>query len=192
MLSDARLRATDPNKMLMLLFIASEATFFAFLILAYVYFRTFPESGPTAREALDPVKTGFFSLFLFASSGTMHLGQLGLREGRQKAFATWLLVTIVLGVVFLAGQASEWATLIQDNVTISRNLFGATFFTLTGLHGLHVLLGLVFLSIVLGISKDFTTAHEPAGVECVALYWHFVDVVWVVLFAIIYLGVFAG
>ncbi|MBM3461518.1 MAG: heme-copper oxidase subunit III [Armatimonadetes bacterium] len=191
---DARLRGMEQNKMLMLGFIASEATFFTFLIIAYVYFRTFPETGPSARSVLDPMKTGIFSIFLIASSFTLHVGQISLRKGGASAFGHWLLVTIGFGAIFLTGQALEWNALIAEQVTISRNLFGATFYTLTGLHGLHVFVGLVFLTIVYGLTLrgDFAGGGDPAGVECLSLYWHFVDVVWILLFGIIYLGVFAG
>lgn len=178
----------EKHRMLTGLFILSEATFFLFLIIAYVYFRTWPPNGPTA-QVLDPVTTGFFSLFLFASSLTVWLGERELHKGNAGAFNTWLAVTIALGLIFLGGQALEWRTLIGEGVTISRNLFGTTFYTLTGLHGLHVMLGLIGLGalLVLGWLGEFRRG-STAAVDCVSMYWHFVDVVWVALYGIIYVG----
>jgi heme/copper-type cytochrome/quinol oxidase subunit 3 len=100
----------------------------------------------------------------------------------------WLLVTVVLGAVFLIGQGWEYLRLIGENVTISRNLFGSTFFTLTGFHGLHVFSGLVALAILCGLAAAgwFAGPHSIA-LETVGWYWHFVDVVWIVIFSIIYL-----
>jgi heme/copper-type cytochrome/quinol oxidase subunit 3 len=99
------------------------------------------------------------------------------------------ILTIGLGAVFLFGQGREYAQLLREHVTISSNLFGTTFFTLTGFHGLHVLIGLVALAILLGLALagDFKDPEAP-GVGAVGLYWHFVDAVWIVIFTIVYLG----
>ena len=101
----------------------------------------------------------------------------------------WLLATVGLGAVFLCGQGREYAQLLREHVTISRNLFGTTFFTLTGFHGLHVLIGLVALAILLGLALagGFKDPRAP-GVGAVGLYWHFVDAVWIVIFAVVYPG----
>ena len=100
----------------------------------------------------------------------------------------WLLITILLGVTFLAGQGIEYADLLTHHVTISRDLFGSTFFTLTGFHGLHVFVGLLLLTLLL-LLFVFGRKSKPAlpGVESIAYYWHFVDAVWVVIFSIVYL-----
>jgi heme/copper-type cytochrome/quinol oxidase subunit 3 len=169
----------------MILFVASEAIFFLLLVLAYVNFHA--STGPTASSVLDPVKTGLFSLALFSSSFTMWLAE----KARKKESAwvrLWLLSTIFLGATFLTGQALEYAHLLHKDITISQGLFGSTFFTLTGFHGLHVLLGLVLISILLGLAV-FGRKQEPAlaGFQSVAIYWHFVDAVWVVIFAVVYL-----
>lgn len=179
----------EKHRLLTVLFLLSEATFFGFLILAYVYFRTYPADGPSAESSLEVGKTLFFSLFLFASSGTIWLGERALHRGRPAAFDFWLVVTIVLGLIFLAGQALEWRELMAHGVTVSRNLFGTTFYTLTGLHGLHVILGLVGLAALLVLARMGDFRRGPtAAIDCVSMYWHFVDVVWVLLFGIIYLG----
>jgi cytochrome c oxidase subunit III len=181
----------DKNKLAMLLFISSEAIFFALLILAYVAYHRTAGSGPTAASALDPVKTGVFSLFLLSSSLTMHRATTSTRAARRAGQRAWLAATIVLGGVFLVGQGLEYASLIRRNVTISRDLFGTTFFTLTGFHGLHVFLGLVMLAILLGLGI-LHPREEPraTAVEAVGVYWHFVDAVWIVIFSVVYLWAF--
>ena len=178
-------------KLAMVLFILSEGTFFAFLILAYVYFRSITHSAHIAATVLDPMQTGIFSVCLFASSGTMELGIKSMRRKNFAGLRFWLLATIVLGAVFLVGQGREYLHLYSQNITISRNIFGTSFFTLTGFHGLHVLLGLIMLAIMLGLamSKRFVTRHGDA-LEVASYYWHFVDLVWVVIFTVVYLWVF--
>jgi len=178
----------EKNKIGMLAFIASEATFFLLLIIAYVYYQARPPSGPTAANSLDPLTTGIFSLFLFASSFTIWRAGKSLSAGSRRRFSAWLIATILLGVIFLAGQAAEWSRLISARTTISTNLFGTTFFTLTGFHGAHVLIGLLALAIlaVLALSGN-VRGPRSAGVETISLYWHFVDLVWVAIYAIIYL-----
>lgn len=179
------------NRMLVGFFIASESIFFVMLILAYVNFHGSITDGPTAVNSLNPVKTGIFSLFLFASSFTVWLAGRSLRNRNHAMLKFWILVTIILGVTFIFGQGLEWKGLIDKNITISRNVFGTTFFTLTGFHGFHVCAGLIMLLLVLGFSLagDFKGPKSDA-VECVSLYWHFVDGVWVVVFSVIYLWAF--
>lgn len=180
----------NKNKLGMILFIGSEAVFFTLLILAYVFFRGSSSSGPTAASSLDPLTTGLFSLFLFASSFTVWRAEKSLARSHPGQLRGWLLATLGLGLVFLLGQGLEWSHLFNQGATISRNLFGTTFFTLTGFHGLHVFIGLVALGIVLGLAQAGEFKSGPsAALESVALYWHFVDVVWVVIFTVVYLGV---
>jgi len=179
------------NKMLIGLFVASESIFFLMLILAYVNFHNSVTDGPTAFNSLDPVRTGIFSLFLLASSLSVWLAGRSLVTKNHLMMKIWILVTIVLGAIFIYGQASEWMGLIAQNITISRNVFGTTFFTLTGFHGLHVCVGLLMLLILLGLSLfgDFK-GPKSDGVECVSIYWHFVDGVWIVVYSVIYLWAF--
>jgi heme/copper-type cytochrome/quinol oxidase subunit 3 len=172
----------------MLLFVVSESVFFLLLILAFAFFHK-PGSGVEQASALlSPVKTGLFSLALFSSSATMWLAGLSRRKGRRGAVRFWLFSTIALGTVFLVGQGREYAGLLEHHVTISQNVFGTTFFTLTGFHGFHVLGGLVLLSILLGLAL-FGTPREPArpAMDAISIYWHFVDGVWVVIFSVVYL-----
>jgi len=178
----------DNNKLAMVLFLTSEGTFFVFLIIAYVYYHAISNTGVMAAKYLDPLKTGIYTIFLLSSSLTVWQAEKSLRRGNQKGFRSWLLVTIVLGAVFLFGQATEYIHLYGEGVTISANIFGTSFFTLTGFHGFHVLLGLIALTVLfaLALKGDFSEKHSSA-VEAVALYWHFVDWVWVVIFSVIYL-----
>jgi heme/copper-type cytochrome/quinol oxidase subunit 3 len=175
-------------------FIASEATFFAFLIVAYVYFHVFGSHlGPSAKTSLDPVKTGIFSIFLISSSLTFWLAERALKNGSVSGLRMWLSVTIVFGAIFIVGQGLEYLHLFRENVTVSSNVFGSTFFTLTGLHGLHVLMGLmsIFVLLVCATRNVYAPPHSVA-IESVGLYWHFVDAVWIVLFGLIYImGVYA-
>jgi heme/copper-type cytochrome/quinol oxidase subunit 3 len=158
----------------MAMFLLSEAVFFFMLIAAFVYFRA--ASVAAAAANLNLGTTAIYTVCLMASSFTMwRAAATGLR--------CWLGGTILLGAVFLFGQGSEYLRLFHQKIRISESLFGTTFFTLTGLHGLHVLVGLVLLAILLGLERRVV-------VETVALYWYFVDVVWIAIFAIVYLWTF--
>jgi heme/copper-type cytochrome/quinol oxidase subunit 3 len=180
----------NKSKLGMALFLAAEANFFLLLILAYAYYHGACAGGPTAASSLHPARAAINTCFLLASSVTMWQAEQGRKRGAQSALCGWLLATVVLGAIFLAGQGWEYVGLIQQDVTISRDLFGTTFFTLTGFHGLHVFVGLVALTTVLGLALagDFKRPGEVT-VEVVALYWHFVDAVWIVIFCLVYLWV---
>ena len=179
----------EKNKLAMGLFIASEAIFFALLILAYVYFERSAAGGPSASNSLHPSRTAAYTVALLGSSFTLWRAERSRGRGSQRGLFGWLLATIGLGAVFLFGQGREYAQLLREHVTISSNLFGTTFFTLTGFHGLHVLIGLVALAILLGLALagDFKDPEAP-GVGAVGLYWHFVDAVWIVIFTVVYVG----
>jgi heme/copper-type cytochrome/quinol oxidase subunit 3 len=176
-------------RLAMLLFVASESVFFILLIIAYVvYHRTSP-SAVDAFMYLDVPRTAVFTVSLISSSVTMWRAGINFRNCRRRAATAWLLATIALGALFLAGQGSEYVSLIKKNVTISRDLFGTTFFTLTGFHGLHVFIGLIMLFTLFGIELRRDIGHNPDAVEAVSIYWHFVDVVWMVIFPTVYLWV---
>jgi heme/copper-type cytochrome/quinol oxidase subunit 3 len=179
----------DTAKLAVAVFIASEAVFFAFLIFAYVYFAGATQ-GPNGSSSLNPPRTLIFTLCLLASSATLWMAERRLAGASQDGFRLWLGVTIVLGAIFLLGQGMEYAALIARTVTPARNLFGATFFTLTGFHGFHVLCGLVSLGalLILASRRHFGT-KETRGVGAVAMYWHFVDAVWIVIFSLVYVTV---
>ncbi len=178
----------DRNILGMALFIGSESIFFLLLILAYVNFHNQYGTGAMAAWHLNVTKTGIFSIALFASSGTLWLAEKA--HAKQSGIAIfWMLATIALGATFIIGQGMEYTELIRENLTISRDMFGSTFFTLTGFHGFHVIVGLILLSIALGVMAHGKKQHEitDIGLTCVSMYWHFVDVVWIAVFSVVYL-----
>jgi heme/copper-type cytochrome/quinol oxidase subunit 3 len=178
----------NTNRLGMLLFIASEGVFFLLLIIAFVIYHEDAGNGPEAAANLDLVPTAIFTAMLMASSVTVWLAGRCRKRDRHRSCLGWIAATFTLGAVFLVGQGREYARLIHENVTISRDLFGTTFFTVTGFHGLHVFIGLVLLLVLL-VSGLAWRGREPrtAMVETVSLYWHFVDAVWMVVFPVVYL-----
>ena len=169
-------------------FIVSEAGFFLILIIAYVFFNAHEHGGPSAKSALDVKTTATFTACLFASSVTLWLAERGIERGNHAAAARWLIATLALGAIFIVGQANEYLGLFRHGVTVSTNLFATTFFTLTGFHGLHVTVGLIALAIVLAraLAGDFKKKKSTL-LKSVGLYWHFVDVVWLAVFVVVYL-----
>jgi heme/copper-type cytochrome/quinol oxidase subunit 3 len=172
----------NKHKVLMTFFLASEALFFIALIIAYVYYT----HGSSTAKYLDINRTAIFTFALILSSVTMHIAGLELEKGKRNI--GWLVFTIILGIVFLIGQGTEYARLYSLNITLNQNLFGSSFFTLTGFHGLHVLLGLTVLSVmaVMIYSGSFKKV-ELSAFKSATMYWHFVDGVWIVVFSVVYL-----
>jgi cytochrome c oxidase subunit 1/cytochrome c oxidase subunit I+III len=178
----------DKNRVGMASFLVSESAFFLMLILAYLFYNSQFMNGPSSANSLNPLKTGIYTLCLIASSVTIWLAEKKLVVKNFSAFRRLLALTILLGSVFIFGQGLEYLHLIRAGVMVNSNLFATTFFTLTGFHGLHVCVGLAALLIVLGLSLagDFNQGRIEA-VKSIGLYWHFVDVVWLVVFSVIYL-----
>jgi cytochrome c oxidase subunit 3/cytochrome o ubiquinol oxidase subunit 3 len=143
-------------------------------------------SGPTPQQVLHvPV---FFTACLLSSSLTIHLAVRSLRKPKAGAFARWWFLTLFLGATFLAGTAVEWRHLIYDEgLTIQTNLFGTTYYSLVGLHAFHVLMGLLAISTVwLFVMFGKAKREHAERIDTLALYWHFVDTVWVVVFLVVY------
>ena len=182
----ARALGVLPLKLGMWLFLASEVMFFGGLISAFLHYKVnnpSPESG-----LLDVPLVGVNTFILLTSSFTVVLGLSAIRQGDRRGLIGFLGATILLGAAFLGGQGYEFASLFAHGVTLHSSLFGSSFFTLTGFHGLHVLIGIVWaLSTLAGAVRGRYSADRYEGVEAFGLYWHFVDVVWIVLFTIIYL-----
>lgn len=165
--------------------IAAEVAIFVIFIVAYAFYLGKSVSGPTPEVLSPPI---FGTACLLSSSMTLELALRLLERGKLRAFAAWWLATLALGSVFLGASALEWRHLMVDEgLTISTNLFGTTFYSLVGLHGLHVTIGLLLMAIVAALIpfKKLTREHT-SQLDVLALYWHFVDSVWVVVFALIY------
>lgn len=180
--------ALGPVQWGILAFLLSEVAFFSTLIVAYISFLHAGDTGPTPRVLSLPLVFGT-TFCLIASSFTIHQAERRLRADSQAAFLVWLLATMMLGILFLAGTGYEWHHLIfVDKLTISRNLFGTTFYTLVGFHALHVTGGVVamFILLVLGLRGRVSAANHISA-QMVGWYWHFVDGVWIVVFTVVYL-----
>jgi heme/copper-type cytochrome/quinol oxidase subunit 3 len=174
-----------------LTFIASEVAFFGSLLVAFAWYAFRDAPGPSPAD-LDIGRTAVFSIALFASSGTIVLADRRLEHGDRRGYRLWLLATVVLGLVFLFGQVTEYAQMIGEGATIGRNLFTSAFYTATGFHGAHVLIGLLAIATLAGLSWSRATERRGGGrfhaaAMSVSAYWHFVDVVWIVLFSTIYI-----
>jgi heme/copper-type cytochrome/quinol oxidase subunit 3 len=177
------------SKILILFFIASEAFFFLALIISYVYYTHSGRDLADTAQYLNFSRTALFTIFLLASSLTIWLVGKA-RENKDRNFRLfWLILTFLLGVVFLFGQGSEYVRLVRTDITISQNVFGSAFFTLTGFHGIHVIIGLIilFILVLMMLSKRFKPV-ESTVLESASLYWHFVDAVWIVVFSVVYIG----
>jgi cytochrome c oxidase subunit III len=170
----------------MLAFLLSEVALFSTLITTYLTFMGEDRIGPTPAEALSLPLVIVTTICLVSSSVAIHLA--GQKVGTA-AFALWWALTIVLGIVFLLGTAYEWRELIEKHhLTISRNLFGTTYYTLVGFHALHVMIGVLAMISVLAFAQIYgANAHAHTPIELVSWYWHFVDVVWIVVFVVVYL-----
>ena len=172
---------------MMKLVVGSEAVFFLALMMGFVYFAYFPGFDPKSVALLDLTKTGAFTGLLLASSFTFWQAETSYRDGEISSLKGWLAATVALGIVFLIGQGMEYNHLIASQLLISKGTFATGFFTLTGFHGLHVFIGIVILSVVLYLAflGDF---DRPASsvISAVGIYWHFVDIVWVVVFTLVY------
>ncbi len=167
--------------------IAAESAIFTIFVVAYLFYIGKSPMGPQPKDVLEaPI---FYSICLLSSSLTIHMAIRALRKGSVKNFGVWWLLTIVLGAAFLYGTASEWHRLIyREGLTISTNLFGTTYYSLVGLHGSHVIVGLILLSTVMAFTFLGKVSEEHAErVDVLSLYWHFVDAVWVVVFTVVYI-----
>jgi heme/copper-type cytochrome/quinol oxidase subunit 3 len=178
----------DHRKMVMWAFLGSECLFFGSLISTYLVYRNRSLTGPFPQDTFDIPYTSVSSFVLLMSSLTMVLALAAIQRGNVRGMRTWLVATGLLGSVFLGGQVYEFTTFIAHGLSLSRNLFGTTFFVLTGFHGAHVTVGVVILfSLFLNSLRGKLTRENSLVVELAGLYWHFVDVVWVVIFTVVYL-----
>jgi cytochrome c oxidase subunit III len=176
----------DRGRVAMLSLIAAEAAIFAIFVVAYVFYLGKSLTGPMPKDVLSiPI---VYTICLLSSSLTIHFAAKSLRRGSVLRFGVLWLATITLGAAFLYGTGSEWYRLIyKEGFTISTNLFGTTYYSLVGLHAFHVVVGLVSLSIVMVFTLLGSVRAEHAErIDVLSLYWHFVDMVWVVVFTVVY------
>ena len=167
--------------------IAAESAIFTIFLVAYIFYIGKSQTGPQPIHVLHvPI---FYTVCLLSSSLTIHIAARRIARGETAAFGRWWIATILLGATFLFGTAREWQHLIAvDGLTISTNLFGTTYYSLVGLHAFHVTVGLLALLTVsiLTLFGRVTEKHAERT-EVLSLYWHFVDVVWVVVFTVVYI-----
>ena len=178
-----------PNvKLGMWVFLSSEALFFGAFISTYLLYRGRDQVGPHPDDLFDIPFTSVTSFILLLSSMTMVLALAAIQRGDDRRFRIWITATALFGLTFVAGQVYEFTNFYREGLSLKTNLFGSSFFTLTGLHGAHVTMGIVWLLTLLGRSAQGRLTRENSeAVEVAGLYWHFVDVVWIVLFTVIYL-----
>lgn len=167
--------------------IVGESAIFVIFVVAYIYNIGRGLTGPTPKDVLEvPI---FNTICLFSSSATIWLAERALERSQIKRFGAWWVITLILGAIFIVGTGIEWHKLIyRDGLTISTNLFGTTFYSLVGLHATHVIFGLIALSTVLIFTLTGHIRQEHSErVQVLALYWHFVDAIWVVVFTVVYI-----
>jgi heme/copper-type cytochrome/quinol oxidase subunit 3 len=178
----------DNQKLGVWALIGSEAVFFSALIVTYVVLRGRSIAGPLPKQALDIPLTAVNTFVLICSSLTMVSALAAINAGSVRRMRLLLGATMLLGLIFLGGQVTEFTLLANQGLSLSVNLFGASFFTLTGFHGAHVTAGVIWIGFVLARSlRGGITREKHASVELVGLYWHFVDLIWIIIFTIVYL-----
>ena len=188
----------DNRKLLMWLFLASECLFFGGLIGTYLLYRNSSVAPPCPTDCVfdgvthaglyDIPFTSVSAFVLLMSSVTMVLALAAIQRNDRRGLQIWLAATALLGMTFLAGQAFEFTEFYNEGLTLNSNLFGTSFFVLTGFHGAHVSVGvLILLSLWIMARRGRITSENALNVELAGLYWHFVDIVWIVIFTLVYL-----
>ena len=175
------------TKLAMWLFLASECLLFGGLITTFLLYKN-PLEGPTGPEVYDIPFTSTSSFVLLMSSLTMVLAVSAIERGDHQRLRVWLGATALLGATFVAGQVYEFTVFVREGLGFTTSRFSSAFYTLTGFHGIHVTVGIIMLvTLVLLSLRGKLPEHRSETIEVVGLYWHFVDVVWILIFAIVYL-----
>jgi heme/copper-type cytochrome/quinol oxidase subunit 3 len=184
--SPESLLPVNTPKLGMWIFLASEVMFFSALIAAFLMYRV---RGPAdANHVLNIPLTAFNTFVLLTSSMTVVLALAAAQRNDQAKLRLWLLISLLFGGTFLSVQMIEYFKLFEEGLTINSNMFGTIFFTLTGFHGTHVFIGLLWLvGIIVQAFRGRFNATYNMSLEIFGLYWHFVDIVWIILFVIVYL-----
>ena len=176
------------EKLAMWIFLGSECLLFGGLISTFLLYRGTTADGPELHDLYDIAFTSISSFVLLMSSLTMVLAVSAIQRGDHRALRSWLLVTTVLGTVFISGQVYEFKEFLNEGLGFTTSPASSAFYTLTGFHGAHVTIGIVMLVSTLVLSlRGRITQQKAEAVEIVGLYWHFVDVVWILVFTIVYL-----
>ena len=171
--------------------IMSEIVIFGILFFFYFWSRahTTPFVPPQILH-MNMVPIYANTIVLLSSGATVHTAQVYLKKGNMRAFRVWLGITILLGVIFLIGQVNEYRELIHEGLTAPTSVYATAFYSLTGVHGIHVAAGVVALSVIWALSlRGFIRPERASGVEGAFIYWHFVDAIWVLVFSFVYLRV---
>jgi len=175
-------------KLGMWLFLGSECLLFGGLISTYMLYRGRVGEGPTPSQVFDIPFTSVSSFVLLMSSLTMVLAVSAANNKDDRATSLWLTVTALLGATFVGGQVYEFTAFYNEGLGFTTSLFASSFYTLTGFHGVHVTVGIIMLMSLVGIlNKSKVPGSKSETVEMIGLYWHFVDIVWIVIFTLIYL-----
>ncbi len=179
-------RLPEKGRVGILALILTESSFFSIFVVAYLFYVGKSLSGPYAKDVLSPPIIN--TICLLSSSITIVIAVRALRAGSIGTFALWWLLTFALGLEFIIGTGFEWHDLIyRDGLTISTNLFGTTFYSLVGLHALHVTIGLILILLVsIFTLLGYMNPRYAERTEILSWYWHFVDAVWVVVFLTVY------
>lgn len=178
----------DNVKMAMWAFLGSECLFFGSFISAHLLYRDRTGSGPTRHEIYDIPFTSVSSFVLLMSSLTMVLALASIQKGDHRRLRVWLLATAFLGSTFIAGQVYEFTTFVHEGMTLTTSPFASSFFVLTGFHGAHVSIGIMMLLGLYSVSKlGKLPVADASKVEMIGLYWHFVDIIWILIFTVVYL-----
>jgi len=183
------LMGTLRGKVGMWLFLVSDALTFGALLTAYGAMRMGSPDWPVPAQILDIPLTAFNTFVLICSSVTMVLAVSAVRHQDQRKLQRNLLGTIIGGIIFLSIQAYEWTHLIRhEGLSLRKDLFSATFFSITGFHGFHVTCGVIYLMVILAQARrGVYTSPNNLRVEIAGLYWHFVDLIWILVFTFVYL-----
>jgi len=176
------------RKLLMWVFLGSDCLFFGALIATYMVYRGQSLAGPYPIDIINVPVTTISTFVLLMSSFAMVQALAATHADNKRAIVGWLVATAVLGSIFIGFQIVEFNTFKNEGLTLGGNLFGATFFTLTGFHGAHVTLGIIWLvAMAIVANKGRVGPNSVLDIELLGLYWHFVDIVWIVIFTLLYL-----
>ena len=178
----------ERRKLGMWVFLSSEVIFFGSLIITFMVYKDRVGHLHPGHDVLNISVTSVITFILLLSSLTMVLALSAIQHNHLNQGKLWLLATAVLGATFVGTQVFEYTQLVHEGLTIAGSLYGSAFYTLTGFHGTHVFVGVIMLLVTLGMAQAGRfNAHNSLPVEMVGLYWHFVDLIWLVIFTLVYL-----